>query len=143
MISIRKFAFAVLLAATTLNFAPSLASAQEPASGKFTLTHDVRWSNAIVPAGTYKFTYNPEAVSPILLLSKLSGSPATYMILVHGADEINASSSNRLTLKITADGSYVKSMELPEFGMMLNFPVPGGAEKTVAKAGLIASSSGQ
>jgi len=143
MISFRKFAFAALLAVTTFNIAPNLLSAQEPASGKFTLTHEVRWSNATIPAGSYKFTYNPDAVSPVLLLNRLSGSPATFMILVHGTDEMNSASINRLTVKIMADGSYVSSMELPEFGMMLNFPVPRNVEKTVAKAGLIAASSGQ
>lgn len=143
MISIRKFAFAALLAVTALNIAPSLASAQEPASGKFTLTHEVRWSNATIPAGSYKFNFNPDAISPVLLLNKLSGRPATYMILVHGTDELTSASINRLTLKMTADGSYVSSMELPEFGMMLNFPVPRSIEKTVAKAGLIAAASGQ
>ena len=143
MTSFRKFAFAALLAVTTFNFAPSLLSAQEPASGKFTLTHEVRWSNATIPSGSYKFTYNPDAVSPVLLLNKLSGSPATYMILVHGTDELSSASINRLTLKMTADVSYVSSMELPEFGMTLNFPVPRSVEKTVAKAGLIAAASGQ
>lgn len=143
MTSFRKFAFAALLAVTTFNFAPSLLSAQEPASGKFTLTHEVRWSNATIPAGSYKFTYNPDAVSPVLLLNKLSGSPAAYMILVHGTDELSSASINRLTLKMTADVSYVSSMELPEFGMTLNFPVPRSVEKTVAKAGLIAAASGQ
>jgi hypothetical protein len=53
MTLIRKFAYATLLALTALNFAPSLASAQEPARGKFTLTHEVHWGDAKVPAGDY------------------------------------------------------------------------------------------
>ena len=43
MITIRKFVYAALLVATTLNIAPSMAAAEAPAHGKFTLAHDVRW----------------------------------------------------------------------------------------------------
>ena len=66
MTSIRKFAYAALLAFTALNFAPSLASAQEPARGKFTLTHDVHWGNASVPAGDYRFSFDPDGASRML-----------------------------------------------------------------------------
>ena len=51
--TIRKFVYAALLAFATLNFLPSLAAAQEPAQGKFTLSHEVHWGNTIVPAGEY------------------------------------------------------------------------------------------
>ena len=59
MTTIRKFVYAAVLAATAMNFAPSLAAAQEPAHGKFTLKHNVNWSNAVVPAGDYEFSYDP------------------------------------------------------------------------------------
>ena len=59
MTSIRKFAYATLLAFTTLNFAPSLASAQE-ARGKFTLTHDVYFGSIKVSAGEYEFSFDPD-----------------------------------------------------------------------------------
>ena len=55
MKSIRKFAYATALMLSSLNFAPSLASAQD-AAGTFTLTHEVYWQNAIVPSGEYRFT---------------------------------------------------------------------------------------
>ncbi|HZW95416.1 MAG TPA: hypothetical protein VFF64_20870 [Candidatus Eremiobacteraceae bacterium] len=55
MKSIRRFVYAALLVLSALNFAPSLASAQD-AAGTFTLTHEVHWQSAIVPAGKYRFS---------------------------------------------------------------------------------------
>ncbi len=142
MTSIRKFAFATLLAITTLNLAPSLASAQEPAKGKFTLAHDVRWGSAKVPAGDYEFSFNTVSISPVLSLTKTSGTPAGFMVLVPMAEENKPSDLNRLTLENTADGTYVSSMQLPDFGMTLYFNVPSHpAEKQMAKVVTTASAS--
>jgi hypothetical protein len=142
MTSIRKFAYAVLLAVTTLNLAPSLASAQEPARGKFTLTHEVHFGNAKLPAGDYQFSYDTEGVSPVMFLSKISGTPAGYMVLVHMTEEIKSSTAGHIVLETSSDGSYVSSMQLPEFGMTLYFTAAAhGPVKRVAKAGLIASAS--
>jgi len=144
MISIRKFAYAALLAAAALNLAPSLASAQEPARGKFTLTHDVRWGTARVPAGEYAFSFNTEGFSPVLMLSKINGAPAGYMVLVSMTEEIKTSSINELELETNSDGSYVSAMQLPEFGMTLHFRVPTAtAEKQIARAVTTASASAQ
>jgi hypothetical protein len=140
MTSIRKFIYAALVAATLLNFAPTPASAEEPAKGKFTLTHEVRWGNAKIPAGDYQFSYNTVGISPVLMLSKISGAPAGYMVLVHMTEETPSSAVNHLVLETTSDGSYVSAMKLPEFGMTLYFDVPSHATgKEPAKAGLVAS----
>ena len=142
MTSIRKFAFATLLAITTLNLAPNLASAQEPAKGKFTLAHDVHWGCAKVPAGDYEFSFNTVSISPVLSLTKMSGAPAGFMVLVPMAEENKPSDRNRLTLENTPDGTYVSSMQLPDFGMTLYFNVPSHpAEKQMAKAVTTASAS--
>ncbi len=127
MINFRKFAFAALLAVTSLNFAPSLASAQEKAHGNFTLTHEVHWQNAIVPAGDYRFTFDSGGASGMLTLSKLSGARTGFMLMVHDTDESRATDTNRLLLEATSEGSYVSAMHLPEFGITLNFAVPAQA----------------
>lgn len=124
MTSIRRFAYAAVLAATTLNYAPSLASAQEPARGHFTLTHDVRWENASVPAGSYEFAYNCSTTAPVLSLTKIGGTPGRYMLLVPLTEESKPGESSELVLESTAAGSYVSAMLLPEFGMALHFVVP-------------------
>jgi hypothetical protein len=138
MTSIRRFVYAAMLVATTLNFAPSLASAQEPARGHFTLTHEVRWQNARVPAGDYEFTYNVSSIEPILTLTKISGTRARFNLLVPMTDEGKPGDTSRLVLESTPAGSYVSVMQLPEFGMSLHFAVPAHpAERQIAKAGAV------
>jgi len=129
MTTLRRFVYSALLAATSLNFAPSLASAQDRAQGKFTLAHEVHWQNAVVPAGDYRFTLSSDGASGMLTLSKLSGSRTGFMLMVHDTDDAKPSDSSRLVLKTTPEGSYVSSMQLPEFGVTLNFVVPTVAEK--------------
>jgi hypothetical protein len=136
MTTIRKFAYAALLAVTSLSFASSPASAQENARGNFTLTHDVRWQNAFVPAGEYRFSLDADGPASMLVLTKLSGARTGFMFMVHDSDEIKASSNlNRIVLENTADGSYVSAMQLPEFGVTLNFAAPKAPERQMAKVG--------
>ena len=144
MTSIRKFVYATLLALTSLSFAPSLAPAQEMAYGKFTLPHNVHWQNALVPAGEYRFSLDSNGAAGLLTLSKLSGTRTGFLLMVHDTDGTKSSDLNRLVLKATPEGSYVSAMQLPKFGMTLNFAVPSHAtEKQVAKATTAASPSAQ
>jgi len=144
MTTIRKFAYATLLAFTALNLAPSLASAQEPVHGKFTLSHEVHWGNAKVPAGDYEFSVDPDAGAHMLRLSKISGARAGYMLLVPTIDDAKSSDLSRLVLQATPDGSYVSAMQLPKFGITLCFSVPSHpTEKQIAKAATMAAASGQ
>lgn len=143
MTTIRKFIYATLLAATATNFVPSLAAAQEPAYGKFTLKHNVNWGNAVVPAGDYEFSYDPYQSKPVLTLSKLSGARAGFMVLVSNSEESKPSDSNQLLLETSADASYVSTMQLAECGLTLHFNVPSHPLKQMAKAIPVAAPSGQ
>jgi hypothetical protein len=140
MKSIRNYVYAAILAASALNFAPSLASAQEPAHGKFTLTHEVHWGNAKLPAGEYEFSFNPGNGSRTLTLSKISGIRAGFMVMVPETDDAKPTDSSRLVLTTTPEGSYVSAMQLPEFGLTLHFAVPAHtAAKQSARTATIAS----
>jgi hypothetical protein len=144
MKTIRKYAYAAALAVTALTFAPTLASAQAPAHGKFTLTHEVRWGGAKLPAGDYAFSYAPDNGSRTLSITKLSGTRTGYMVLVPNTDDAKPSDTSRLVLVATPSGSYVSAMLLPEFGMTLRFTVPSHTtERQIAKAGTTASVTGQ
>jgi hypothetical protein len=68
MKSVRNFAHATLLSLTMLTIALSPASAEGVFRGTFTLPHEVRWQNAIVPAGDYEFSFGPSEISGILVL---------------------------------------------------------------------------
>lgn len=143
MTTIRKFVYAAVLGATAMNFAPSLAAAQEPAHGKFTLKHNVSWGNAVVPAGEYEFSYDPYQSKPVLTLSKLSGTRTGFMLLVTNSEESKPSDSNQLLLETGADGSYVSTMQLAECGVTLHFNRPSHPQKQMAKAIPAATPSGQ
>jgi hypothetical protein len=135
MISIRKYALSVVLVAGTLNVVPSLASAQAPAHGKFTLTHEVHFGAAKVPPGEYAFSYDPSGVTPVLTLSKMNGARAGFMLLVPFVADSNPSETSRLLLETRSEGSYVSAMQLPASGITLHFDVPARVvEKQVAKA---------
>jgi hypothetical protein len=144
MKTIRNYVYAAILAASALNFTPSLASAQDVAHGKFTLTHEVHWGNAKLAAGDYTFSFDPDSGSHMLTLSKLSGTRAGYILLVPDTEDAKPSDLSRLVLETTPDGSYVSAMQLPEFGITLHFTVPSHtSERQIAKAGTSATASGQ
>jgi hypothetical protein len=144
MKSIRNYVYAAILAASALNFSPSLASAQEQAHGKFTLTHEVHLGNVKLPAGEYEFSFNPDGGSRMLNLSKVSGNFSRFIVLVPDTEAAKPSDQSRLVLESTPDGTYVSAMQLPEFGMSLYFTVPSHpAERQMAKAGTTAAVPGQ
>jgi len=143
MTTIRKFVYAALLAATAMSFTPSPAVAEEPARGKFTLTHNVHWGNAMVPAGDYEFSYDPYQSSPVLTLTKLSGARAGFMVLITNSEDSKPSDANQLLLQTVADGSYVSTMQLAECGVTLHFNVPSHPLKQIAKAVPTVAPSGQ
>jgi hypothetical protein len=123
MNSIRRFVYAAALMLSALNFAPSLASAQD-AAGTFTLTHEVRWQNAIVPAGKYRFTIGPSGPSDMLTLRRVDGSGAGFMLLVTDTENSRPSGDSRLILVSRPSGSFVSTMQLPQVGITLHFAVP-------------------
>lgn len=143
MKTLRNFGYAALLAVTIFNFAPTIASAEEPSRGRFKLTHDVRWENASVPAGEYAFSYDPDSISPVLTITKMDGPRASFMLMVPAKDLSSAKDTNALVLESTSAGSYVSTLRLPESGVTLHFWVPRPAEKQLAKAVALASTSGQ
>lgn len=144
MKTIRNYVYAALLAATAFNFAPSLASGQEMAHGKFTLPHEVHLGNATLSAGEYEFSFDPNGTSRMLTLSKLSGERSGYMVLVPDTEDAKPTGTSLLILESTPAGSYVSVMQLPEFGMTLHFTVPAhAAERQVAKVATTTTATGQ
>jgi hypothetical protein len=132
MNSIRKFAYATVLTLSALSFSPSLASAQE-AGGKFKLSHEVHWQNIVVPAGEYRFSIEPNGPASMLTLRRLSGSGAGFVMLVRDTEESKPADTSRLVMVTRPGGSFVKQMQLPEFGVTLHFVVPEEARE-VAQA---------
>ncbi|MGA9306311.1 MAG: hypothetical protein WBW31_12995 [Candidatus Sulfotelmatobacter sp.] len=123
MNSIRRFVYAAALVLSALNFTPGLASAQDSA-GTFTLTHEVRWLNAVVPAGKYRFTVEARGPSEMLTLRKVDGRAAGFMLLATDTENSQPSDDNRIVIVSMTSGSFVSTMQLPESGLTLHFTVP-------------------
>ena len=140
MKSICKFAYAVALTLSALNFAPSLASAQD-AAGTFTLTHEVHWQNAIVPGGKYRFTVGSSGSSEMLTLRNVSGGGASFMMLVVDAETSQPSDISQLVVVSRTNGSFVSTMQLPEFGMTLHFAVPAETRDVAQRAATSSATS--
>ena len=139
MKSIRRFVYAAVLVLSALNFAPSVASAQD-AVGTFTLTHEVRWQNAIVPAGKYRFTMGANGPSELLTLTKITGSGAGFLLMVTDTEASKPSDLSRLVVVSRPSGSFVSTMQLPDFGMTLHFAVPAETRE-VAQAAVSTTAS--
>jgi hypothetical protein len=143
MTSIRQLGFAALLALTTVSCMPTLAAAEGPAHGEFKLTHEVRWQNALVPAGDYQFTYDADGASGVLTLSKLNGPRAGFIFLVSDTEGVAPRGASQLIIEKWNDGSYVKTMQLTEWNATLHFTVPTHSEKQMARAAAATVTTGQ
>ncbi len=139
MNSIRKFAYAAVLTLSALNFAPSLASAQD-AAGTFTLAHEVHWQNAIVPAGKYRFTLATDGPADRLMLQNLGGSGG-FLMLVTDTEDSKPSDVSQLVLVSRSRESFVSAMQLPEFGVSLHFTVPAETREVAQAAATSAASA--
>ena len=113
------------------------------ALGRFTLTHDVRWENTSVLAGNYEFSYDPNNVSPVLTITKVSGPRASFMLMVPIREESKNVDSNRILLETSTEGSYVSALQLPESGVTLRFEAPRATVKQMAKAATAGGAPGQ
>ena len=140
MKSIRRFAYAAFLTLSALNFTPSLASAQH-AAGTFTLTHEVHWQNTVVPAGKYRFTMGVNGPSELLTLTKITGTGAGFLLRVTDTEASQPSDLSRLVVVSRPDGSFVSTMQLPDFGMTLHFSVPPEQRVIAQSAGTTTASA--
>lgn len=132
MKSIRKYVYAAALTISALSFTPSPASAQE-AAGSFTLTQEVHWQNAIVPAGKYRFSMAASGPLEMLTLRKMGGDAASFMLMVDDVDKSRPADAEQLVLVPRAPGEFVSAMKLPDFGLTLHFTVPAETRE-MAKA---------
>jgi hypothetical protein len=139
MKAICKFVYATLLALSALTLAPTPASAQE-AHGSFTLAHEVRWQNAVVPAGEYTFSMESRGPAELLILHKVSGSGTGFIVLTPEVEAATLAEPSSLVLVKRSGTSYVSSMTLPEYGITLNFTVPAETRE-IARLGAPASSA--
>jgi hypothetical protein len=132
MKSIRKFAYAAVLTLSALNFAPSLAFAQDE-GGTFKLPQKVHWQNAEVPAGDYRFSLQSMGPSVMLTLIKTTGKRASFMLFANETETLTRFEPARLVIQSKFGRSYVSAMDLPQFEVTLHFAAPANSVKEVAQ----------
>jgi hypothetical protein len=123
MRSIRKFAYAAVLAVSIFTIQPTLAAAEE-AHGNFTLSHEVHWQKILLRPGDYSFSIKTMGASEFLTLRSLSGQGTDAMMLLNNVEMPKGDEDSKLTL-VSRDGqSFVSTMALPDFDMVLRFAIP-------------------
>jgi len=133
----------MLFAAVTglgLLSAPALA---QDAAGKFTLTKEVRWGSAVLPAGDYQYSLEHRA-GALLLLRNTNGQMGA-IVLVKSTTAVNDQGPARLVLERSGDGWFVSSMVITDIGEELSFGAPSlrteAAKKGISSPAKVASLS--
>ena len=115
----RVLAIAVFaLAAVCASAIP--ASAQAIFQGSFTLTHEVRWQNATLPAGDY--TFEMKSLAPPSVIT-VKGPHGSQFVTAMVANE-NAGEQSMLIVENRAGSSVVSELRLSAINRTLRYAVP-------------------
>ncbi|HEY4818395.1 MAG TPA: hypothetical protein VIH67_13270 [Candidatus Acidoferrum sp.] len=121
MKSLRNRIFVIAAFALAVVFASAVpASAQAAFQGRFTLSHEVRWHNATLPAGDYTFELKSLATPARIIVKGANGSQfVTAMV----ADE-KAIGQSMLIVENRGNQSAVRELRLAPIGLSLRYAVP-------------------
>jgi hypothetical protein len=108
--SLVRFSGLALLAAC---FVAGHANAQV-FQGKFTLPFQARWGQATLPAGDYSFKL--DSVDPTLPLAIYRGRNCVGMIVAQSYEKTYSGNA-----ELTVEQSTVRTLRLPEIGIILQF----------------------
>ncbi len=119
---------AVLFVLCTVSLLSAMGNA-ETVHGKFKLTTETRWGKLLLAPGEYQFTTSPDAAGRIVTVSS-KDSGRSGMIMSEGVSDPDSARGSRLLLGQSAEGVYVRSLALGEFGMTLTFGAPKAGKVT-------------
>jgi hypothetical protein len=109
---------ALALAAVCASAIP--ASAQAAYQGSFTLTHEVRWQNANLPAGDYTFEIRSMSLPATLVVKGPNGSMFVTAIVV----DQKASAQSMLIVENRGSVSAISELRLADLGKSLRYATP-------------------
>jgi hypothetical protein len=95
-----------------------LGKAQNAYQGKFTLPFEVRWQNAVLPAGDY--TISLRSASVPYKMSVRGAGKSVILLGVSGSDRA-VSEKSQLTLIKVGDSYVVRSLEAGQIGLDINY----------------------
>jgi hypothetical protein len=115
---------AVALAVVCASATP--AAAQLACKGNFTLSHEVRWQNATLPAGNYTFEMQSVAPPSILVLKGPNGSRYITALVANEA----SSDQSMLIIESRAGRSTVAELRLSSISETFRYAVPKAPKET-------------
>ena len=116
--------FAAALLATTL-FAGT-ANAQSQFKGKFTLQHETRWCQAVLPAGHYTLTFDDKISNMLVIRDAKSLHRVAYVPANIKQD--SASGQSALLIAVRGSQQTVHSLRIAELGQVFVY------DRTLARA---------
>jgi hypothetical protein len=120
---------AFALAAVCVSAIP--ASAQSVCKGSFTLSHEVRWQNATLPAGNYTFVMQSLA-SPSRITLK---GPNGYQYITALVADKTDSDQSMLIVENRGRNSTIAELRLSSIGRSLRYAVPKAREQAEVAQG--------
>ena len=130
----------LVLAVGTLGAGVSSAHAQS-ANGRFTLTHDTRWGNVLLPPGDYTFSLqSPSLPAPIVVGKTGEAQIAIVLPQAVSAERLKGAATGADSQR--CGESFVSALYLGDLGLSLHYAAPKSqvpAAET-AKLGPIADS---
>ena len=114
MLVIASFALAAIFASATP------AAAQQAFKGSFTLTHEVRWQKATLPAGDYTFEIKSVSVPSLITLKGPNGS--SFIPALVANDRVGEQSM--LVIETHGSISAVTELRLSSIGRTLRYAAP-------------------
>lgn len=98
----------------------------ETLRGTFKLSTEARWGMMVLAPGEYEFTYDSGASSRVVTVQS-KDSRWSGMVMAKALSGIEDKAVSRLQLADSGTGTYVKSLYISDFGVVLDFspPKPG------------------
>ncbi len=122
----------VLLVAAMALLASAGSAWAEDYRGEFTLPSPTQWGSAVLPAGTYSFTMNPEKAPYMLKLQR--GLETAVFIAPAGKTPLKrATGASSLTAIRRGGKLRIQSLFLANEGVVFDFNLPKGEASVVAE----------
>jgi hypothetical protein len=108
------------IALVTICASATPASAQSAFRGSFTLSNDVRWAGAVLPAGDYKFDLKSVGLPARITLWGPNGGA----FVTTGVTDEKHGGVSVITIQHRGGMSFVSDMYLADLGLQLHYRAP-------------------
>jgi len=135
--SLRRTLYLVALGLSLFSARASAQSASPSITGEFVLSTEVRWSTTVLTPGSYWFSLdgiNNDHSLAIITIG--SGKRVVGSFISRGRLKESSSGPNFLTMERSGGTETVRSLELPELGVVFHYPVPKSTPLVAAESAM-------